>query len=125
MVPSTFVALDALPLLANGKLDRNALPAPPPAAGDGPTSSAAPRTAIEERLAVIWSRILGIDRVGVEDDFFELGGHSLLAVRLLVEVERELGVEVPLASFLETFTVAGLAAIIEATVGQEGSATRA
>jgi acyl-CoA synthetase (AMP-forming)/AMP-acid ligase II/acyl carrier protein len=125
MVPSTFVALDALPLSANGKLDRNALPAPPPAANDGPTSSAAPRTAVEEQVAVIWSRILGANRVGVHDDFFELGGHSLLAVRLLVEVDREFGVEVPLASFLETFTVAGLASIIEDIGGPNGGATRA
>jgi surfactin family lipopeptide synthetase A len=125
MVPSTFVALDALPLSANGKLDRNALPAPPPAADDGPTSSAAPRTAVEEQVAVIWSRILGADRVGVHDDFFELGGHSLLAVRLLVEVEREFGVEAPLASLVETFTVAGLSSIIEDIRGPEGGATRA
>jgi enterobactin synthetase component F len=83
-----------------------------------------PRTAVEERMAVIWSRILDVDRVGVHDDFFELGGHSLLAVRLLVEVEDEFGVEVPLASFLETFTVAGLAAIIDAMDGREDGVTR-
>jgi amino acid adenylation domain-containing protein len=123
MVPSIFVALDELPLSANGKLDRNALPAPRPAADDL-TSSAMPRTAVEERMAVIWSRILDVDRVGVHDDFFELGGHSLLAVRLLVEVEDEFGVEVPLASFLETFTVAGLAAIIDAMDGREDGVTR-
>jgi amino acid adenylation domain-containing protein len=119
MVPSLFVALDALPLSANGKLDRAALPTPPPLDHDGSTSSAMPCTAIEEQMAVIWSRILGVDHVGVHDDFFELGGHSLLALRLLVDVERELGVEVPLASLLETFTVAGLAAIIEATGGRK------
>jgi amino acid adenylation domain-containing protein len=124
MVPSTFVALDALPLSANGKLDRNALPAPGPANDDRPPDAATPRPGVEEQMAVIWSRILGLDRVGVHDDFFELGGHSLLAMRLLVEVERELGVEVPLASFLETFTVAGLAAIIDAMDGREGGATR-
>ena len=66
-------------------------------------------------MATIWARILHVDRVGVNDDFFELGGHSLLAVRLLVEVEREFGVEVPLAAFFEgSGTVAGLAAAIEA-----------
>jgi len=112
MVPSIFEALDALPLSANGKLDRNALPAPRLAKDDGPISSATPRTAVEEQLAVIWSRTLGVERIGVHDDFFELGGHSLLALGLLVEVEREFGVEVPLTSILETFTVAGLAAIV-------------
>jgi surfactin family lipopeptide synthetase A len=125
MVPSIFVALDALPLSANGKLDRNALPAPRPAADDGPTSSTAPCTPLEEQMAVIWSRILGVDRVGIHDDFFELGGHSLLALRLLIEVERELGVEVPLASLFETFTVAGLAAIVEAMDSREDCVTRA
>jgi amino acid adenylation domain-containing protein len=125
MVPSIFVALDALPLSTNGKLDRGALPAPRPAADDRSTSSAAPRTAVERQVAVIWSRTLGVDRVGVNDDFFELGGHSLLALSLLIEVERELGVAVPLASLFETFTVAGLAAIIEAMDGREEGATRA
>ncbi len=114
MVPSIFVTLDSLPLSASGKLDRNALPAPRPADDYGPTSSATPRTTLEGQIAVIWSRLLGVDHVGVHDDFFELGGHSLLAVRMLVEVERELGAEVPLASLFETFTVAGLAAGIEA-----------
>jgi acyl-coenzyme A synthetase/AMP-(fatty) acid ligase/acyl carrier protein len=126
MVPSSFVALDALPLSANGKLDRNALPAPPPADDhDARTSSATPRTAVEEQVAVIWSRILDVDGVGVHEDFFELGGHSLLAVRLLVEVERELGVDVPLASFFETCTVAGLATVIEAMDDRGGDAARA
>jgi len=119
MVPSIFVALDALPLSVNGKVDRNALPAPRRSFDDEPTSSATPRTAVEEQMAVIWSRTLGVDRVGVHDDFFELGGHSLLAVHLLIEVERELGVAVPLASFLENFTVADLAAIIEEKDGRE------
>jgi amino acid adenylation domain-containing protein len=124
MVPSIFVALDALPLSANGKIDRNALPVPRPAPANGATSSAMPRTTVEKRMAVIWSRVLGVDRVGIHDDFFELGGHSLLAVQLLIEVERQLGVEVPLASLLETFTVAGVAAIIEAMDSQGAGAPR-
>ena len=66
-----------------------------------------------------------MDRVGVHEDFFELGGHSLLALRLLVEVERELGVEVSLASLFENFTVAGMAAIIEAMDGRQAGVTRA
>lgn len=119
MVPAVFVALDALPLSANGKLDRHALPTPAVAPECGSATFAAPRTTLEGQLALIWARILRVDRVGVDDDFFELGGHSLLAVQLLVEVERELGVEVPLASLLETFTVAGLAATIEAMDGQK------
>jgi thioesterase domain-containing protein/acyl carrier protein len=88
------------------------------AAGDRPTELAAPRTALEERMAGIWARTLGVNRVGVHDDFFELGGDSLRAMRLLVEVERELGEEISLAAFVEgSVTVAGLAGTIEATRG--------
>ncbi len=122
MVPSSFVAIDALPLLPNGKIDRNALPAPQAGGEDGGTGSRAPRTALEERMLAIWARVLGVKNVGVDDDFFELGGHSLLAMRLLVEVERELGDEIPLAAFVEgSVTVAGLAATIEATRGGEAA----
>jgi thioesterase domain-containing protein/acyl carrier protein len=114
MVPAAFVTLDTLPLTPNGKVDRKALR--PPEWKPVSTTRVAPRTAVEERLATIWARILQVDRVGVNDDFFEVGGHSLLAVRLLVEVEREFGVEVPLAAFFEeSGTVAGLAAAIDAT----------
>jgi amino acid adenylation domain-containing protein len=123
MVPAAFVTLDALPLTPNGKVDRKALP--PPEWKPVSTTPVAPRTAVEERLAGIWARILHVDPVGVNDDFFELGGHSLLAVRLLVEVEREFGVEVPLTAFFEgSGTVAGLAAAIEATRGAEVVADR-
>jgi acyl carrier protein len=123
MVPSIFVALDALPLTVHGKLDRNALPAPRLAAEDGSagddgSGAAPPRSALEQRLVTIWSRTLGVERVGVHDDFFALGGHSLLALRLLVEVERELGADVSLASLFENFTVAGMAALIDAMDGQ-------
>ena len=129
MVPSIFVALDALPLTVHGKLDRNALPAPRLAvddgsAGDDGSGASAPRSALEQRLVAIWSRTLDVERVGVHDDFFALGGHSLLALRLLVEVERELGADVSLASLFENFTVAGMTALIDAIDGQ-AAATRA
>ena len=118
MVPTAFVTLDALPLMPNGKVNRKALPAPEwkPVL----TTQVAPRTAVEERLTSVWARILHVDRVGVDDDFFEVGGHSLLAIQLLVEVEGEFGVKVPLAAFFEGgVTVAGLAADIEAARGAE------
>jgi len=93
-------------------------PAPRPAGGNRPTEVAAPRTALEEQMAGIWARTLGVDRVGLHDDFFELGGDSLGVMRLLVEVERELGEEISLAAFVEgSVTVASLAAIIEAMRG--------
>jgi acyl-CoA synthetase (AMP-forming)/AMP-acid ligase II len=80
MMPAHFVMLDAFPLSPNGKLDRNALPAPerePPAA-----NYQVPRTPTQKVLAAIWAEVLGIERVGINDNFFELGGHSLLAIEL-------------------------------------------
>lgn len=116
MVPSAFVVLDALPLTSNGKIDRGALPAPQPGSGVGEAETRAPRTALERRVATIWARTMGVAQVGVDDDFFESGGHSLLAVRLLSEVQRHLGVDIPLAAFFKGgVTVADLAGIIEAS----------
>src|ERR687894_985283 len=84
MVPSAFVHMDALPLTANGKLDRKALPAPELASTED--RYVAPRTPTEEVLAGIWAELLRLERVGVEESFFDLGGHSLLTTRLLAQV---------------------------------------
>ena len=107
LVPSAFVALDALPLTRHGKVDRRALPDPAAAAEDG---AAAPRNVAEEVLEAIWADVLGVERVGPLDDFFLLGGHSLLAARLAARVREALGAEVPIAAVFEARTVAGLAA---------------
>ncbi|TAU12968.1 phosphopantetheine-binding protein, partial [Rhizobium leguminosarum] len=94
MVPSAFVRLEALPLTANGKLDRQALPAPDDDAY-ARTAYEAPQGAVETALAEIWAELLGVERVGRHDNFFELGGHSLLAVQLMERLRRlSLGVEV-------------------------------
>ncbi len=113
MIPADFLRLESLPLLANGKLDRGALPAP---AGRQPERDAAhvpPRTAVEAALAGIWADLLAVPRVGVEDDFFALGGHSLLATRVQLRAYEAFGVELPLSGFFERPTVAAQAAAVE------------
>ncbi|MFR9755898.1 non-ribosomal peptide synthetase [Streptomyces sp. TR06-5] len=113
MVPSAVVRLDALPLTANGKTDRAALPSPE---GARPTLEAeytAPRTAVEEKAAQVWAEVLGVDRVGVHDDFFALGGHSLLATRVAFSLSAALDVEVPVRTVFDRPTVAALAASLD------------
>ncbi|MET9451266.1 non-ribosomal peptide synthetase [Streptomyces cinerochromogenes] len=107
MVPSAVVVLDALPLTANGKVDRAALPAP---GRDTPASPAQPpRTPMEARLAALCAELLDRDGIGVHDDFFALGGHSLLATQLVTRVRTEFAVDVSLRAFFEAPTVARLA----------------
>jgi len=117
LVPSAVVALPRIPLTANGKPDRAALPAPHTwGDGSGATFTAA-RTPVEAGLAAIWSRRLGQEAVGVHDDFFDLGGTSLLALRLLADVHREFGVRVGVAALFHDPTIAGLSRHITAAAG--------
>ncbi|HEX7314773.1 MAG TPA: condensation domain-containing protein, partial [Pyrinomonadaceae bacterium] len=112
MAPSSFVMLGAMPLTANGKVDRRALPEPD--ASEGLESSyVAPRTQVEEMLCGIWSEVLGTERVGVRDNFFELGGHSLLVTRAVSRIRDAFGVEIAMRAIFEHPTVCELAAVVE------------
>jgi acyl carrier protein len=115
MVPASFVILDELPLLPNGKLDRHALPALEAVRPDLPQVFVAPRTKIEKSLAGVWSDLLGLPQVGIHDNFFDLGGHSLLTTQLISRVRELFKVELPLREVFQQPTVAALAIAIEQT----------
>ncbi|MFI8264332.1 amino acid adenylation domain-containing protein [Streptomyces sp. NPDC085665] len=106
LVPEVLTVVDRLPLDAEGALDRAALPAPDSGSGRG---DGTPRTAREQILCELFAEVLGVDRVGLEDDFFELGGHSFAATRLMSKVRVALGVDTSLRHLFENPTVAALA----------------
>ena len=110
MVPSAFVEVPAFPRTPNGKLDAKALPEP---ATEAETPYRAPSGPLEEVLAGIWAEVLGLERVGADDDFFELGGHSLSATRVVSRVRRALETELALRQVFEHPTVSGLARALE------------
>ncbi|HWM94024.1 MAG TPA: amino acid adenylation domain-containing protein [Thermoanaerobaculia bacterium] len=111
MVPHLYVPLEALPLTANGKVDRKALPVPEVPRKDG---FVAPRTPIELRMARLWEEVLGTSPIGIRDELFALGGDSMLALRLLAAIEKEFGRRLPLAVLFQEATVEKLAALVEA-----------
>ncbi len=121
MVPSAFVTLRALPLSRNGKVDRAALGRNVLPRAAGGAAWEAPATPAEKRLAEIFTRVLGVGRVGRRDDFFQLGGHSLKAVRLMVEIERHFGVRLPLATLFRGPVLADLAPRIAAPAAPKAS----
>jgi amino acid adenylation domain-containing protein len=120
LVPNTFVILDNLPLTPNGKCDRRSLPIP-----DDQTRKnipkIGPRNLVELQLAQIWSEILGINNIGIQENFFELGGHSLLAVSLINRIEQKLDKRLPLTSLFQNGTIASLAKLLAQETTQPAS----
>jgi amino acid adenylation domain-containing protein len=116
MIPSIFVRIPALPLTANGKLDRAALPPPSPANTLRDTPYRAPSNPVEQRLAQLVAEFLGVEDMGIDDNFFYLGGHSLLGTQLVLRTRDIFGVELALRDFFEAPTIAGLAQRIERLV---------
>ncbi len=115
MVPGQFVILPKLPITANGKLDKKALPAPGQAIslpGPAPTET-------ETRLVQIWQQMLAVQQVGINDDFFDLGGHSLIAVQVMTRIEIETGRRLPLSTLFAYPTVRELAQLLEADQGPQ------
>ncbi|BCL84575.1 amino acid adenylation domain-containing protein [Ktedonobacteria bacterium brp13] len=119
MLPSVFVQLDAFPLTANGKVERRALPVPERGQVEVEVEYVAPRTPLEAQLTQIWAAVLGLERVGVQNNFFDLGGHSLNATQIISRVQQATGVTLPLRSLFEDPTVAGLARAIEQMLTQQ------
>jgi amino acid adenylation domain-containing protein/FkbM family methyltransferase len=120
MMPETLVLLPELPRLANGKVDRQALPAPEQVMAKGEHSP--PRTPVEEVLAGIWSTVLGAAELSVTANFFELGGHSLLATQVMSRVKKAFNIELPVRSLFGAPTIRGLAAQVELAIQTEQGA---
>ena len=100
-MPGVMVELEALPLTPNGKVDRKWLASQEVKGGNKGREYVAPQTEMEKKLCRIWEEVLGVERVGVEDDFFQMGGHSLLATQIMSRVEKQTGVKLPLREIFQ------------------------
>jgi len=125
MEPSAIVSLPALPLTYSGKVDHRALPPPGPEHFRSAGRYVAPREPVEEVVAGLWTEVLGLERVGVEEGFFELGGHSLLATRVVARARELFRTELALRDLLEAPTVAGMAAVLRQRESKPGLAVAA
>ncbi len=124
MVPWAFVALPALPLNANGKVDRRALPDPERGAWGAPAAVEEPQSEMERTIAAIWRELLRLERVGIDDNFFDSGGHSLLTVRVYHRLKSALGRELPLVALFEHPTIRTLARYLDAGEAEPASRLR-
>ncbi|QHS63325.1 non-ribosomal peptide synthetase [Chitinophaga agri] len=118
MVPSQLITLERIPLTANGKLDRKALPELTDESCDKKTF-VLPATGTEKQLSAIWCSLLGRTQISIQDDFFELGGHSLLAMRLNMHIKKELGVNVPIKRLFLYRTIEELAVYLDELIARD------
>ncbi len=119
MVPAGFVELDRMPLNSNGKIDKKALPAADLARPERTEDYVSPQTPLEQEVASVWKEVLGLERVGVNENFFEIGGHSLLATRVIMLLRSRLGLSISLRLLFEYPTVAGMASALMETLLEE------
>jgi acyl carrier protein len=112
MVPSAVVILGALPLLPNGKVDRQGLLSADWGQAELERAHVTPSNPVEEKLSEIWTNVLGLERVSTQDDFFELGGHSLSATRVLSQVTSSFALQLPLRTFFDNPTIKKMALVI-------------
>ncbi len=117
MIPAIFVLLETLPLTANGKIDRRALPIPDRTSLEPTATFVAPKDGLELQLTKMWERVLGMRSIGTSDNFFDLGGHSLLAVQLFAEIGKTFGKNLPLGTLFQSPTIDRLATILRQESG--------
>jgi amino acid adenylation domain-containing protein len=124
MIPAAFVQMDALPLTPNGKVNRLALPVPDNYRPDQESVFLAPQTPIEQEIAEIWTAVLSVENVGINDNFFDLGGHSLMATQLISRVKKKFGIDLSLPEFFKSPTIKDLAEIVETQIFMKSNAAK-
>ena len=119
MIPARFVFLDELPMMSTGKINRGALPIPGSQEIKRRSPIVVPRTPLEMKLAEIWTQVLSIKEVDVNDNFFDLGGHSLAATRVISCVIKQFQIDIPLQSLFQSPTISNMAAVIAEHQGSQ------
>jgi acyl carrier protein len=113
MIPSTLLWLDDFPRTPNGKIDRKSLPEPVPVESESPSRYEPPQTETQQKIQEIWSNLLGVKQISMQDDFFALGGHSLLMIQLISRLRQVFNFSIPLNAIVDTRTIASQAMRID------------
>jgi acyl carrier protein len=121
MIPSAFVMLDTLPLTPNGKLDYRALPAPETLRPELEAAYVAPKTDIERQIAIVWQEILGLQKVGLDDNFFDLGGNSLLLAQVHSKFQELFEKSIPIVEMFGNPTISALTKYLDAAQDERAS----